>query len=164
MIQSVLITMVLGFVLCFGSCKTCVPIVEVRDSIRTIEVRVRDTAIVTKADSASLHALLRCDSAYNVVMDELTLLQGWHIQASTHTQRQSNGGLLVTFDCKEDSLVNEIQLRDSIINEMTSTTKVVQVEVVPKFYRGCTIAFWILIVLIVIGIAIRFVIKFYFHK
>ena len=47
----------------------------------TREVRIveRDTCIITKADSATATALLHCDSAYNVVVDALTIAEGKNI-------------------------------------------------------------------------------------
>lgn len=146
-----------------SSCKTCVPLVETIEKEKRVEVHTRDTAIVTKADSASIRALLHCDSAYNVVMDELSILQGWHINANAHA-KNTNNGVVLEMDCKTDSLVNEIQLRDSVIRELEKKTKVQQVEVVPKFYKNCTIALWVLVVLAVLGIAARIVIKIYLKR
>ena len=145
-------------------CKTCVPIVEIHDSIRIVEVRQRDTTIITKADSASIHALLRCDSTNNVIMDELFILQGEHLQANTHTQVIPGGGLLIDFDCKEDSLKHIIHLQDSIIREKSNNTIIRTKEVIPKFYKGCTIALWVLVALLELGLAIAIIIKVYFKK
>lgn len=131
---------------CFlSSCKTCVPVVEIHDSIRTVEVRTRDTTIITKADSASLYALLRCDSANNVLLDALSITQGERINANTHTQVRPDGGLLIQFDCKEDSLAYVVHLQDSIIKELSKNTIVQTKEVVPPFYKNCTAAFWVLL-------------------
>lgn len=153
-----LLLLLIGCIL--SSCKTCIPMVEYRDSVRIVEVHTRDTAIITKADSASIHALLRCDSSYNVVLDELVLLQGWHIDANTHTQQHPDGALVIDLNCKEDSLVNIIQLKDSVIQVLSNHTTVQQVEVIPKFYKGCTIALWSLVGLLELGIAILLIIKF----
>lgn len=155
---AVLLLLLIGCIL--SSCKTCIPVIEYRDSVRIVEVHTRDTAIITKADSASIHALLRCDSSYNVVLDELVLLQGSHINANIHTHQHSNGALDIELDCKEDSLVNIIQLRDSVIKVLSNHTTVQQIEVIPKFYRGCTIALWILVGLLALGMAICLIIKF----
>lgn len=147
----------------FVGCKTCQPIVETIEKEKIVEVHTRDTAIVTKADSASIHALFKCDSAYNVVVWELTALQGERIKASSNVQKQSKD-LLLSLDCKEDSLVSEVQLRDSVIRELEKNTKVIQVEIIPKFYKNCTCGFWILIVLVVLSIVTRILIKIYFRK
>jgi hypothetical protein len=39
-------------------------------------------------------------------------------------------------------------------------TEVQQIEVVKPFYRGCTIAFWFLAVLLVVGLVVYLCIKF----
>jgi hypothetical protein len=39
-----------------------------------------------------------------------------------------------------------------------------QVEVVPKFYKNCTIAMWVLVVLGVLAIAARILIKIYLKR
>ena len=147
-----------------SSCKTCIPVVEYRDSVRTIEVRVRDTAIITKADSASLQLLLRCDSANNVLIDEVTNANGERLSLQMKLQRLINGQSKLDIQCREDSLLQIIQLQDSIINTMTHQTIVQQVEIVPKFYRGCTIALWILVALLAIGVTIRILIRVYLKK
>ena len=46
----------------------------------------------------------------------------------------------------------------------TNELQVQQVEVVPKFYKNCTIALWVLIALAVVGVAARIVIKIYFKR
>lgn len=159
-ISKLFVTLCVLFLL---GCKTCQPIVETIEKEKIVEVHTRDTTIVTKADSASIHAWLKCDSAYNVVVEELTTMQGERIKASSNVQKQGKD-LLLSLDCKEDSLVNEIQLRDSIIHELEKNTKIIQVEVIPKFYKNCTWGFWILVVLIVLGIVARILIKIYFRR
>lgn len=147
----------------FFGCKTCQPIMQTIEKEKIVEVHTRDTAIITKADSASIHALLKCDSAYNVVVGELTTMQGERIKTSSNVQKQGKD-ILLSLDCKEDSLVNEVQLRDSIIRELEKNTKVIQVEIIPKFYKNCTCGFWILVVLIVLSIMARILIKIYFRR
>lgn len=147
----------------FIGCKINQPVVETIEKEKIVEVYTRDTIIVTNADSASIHALLKCDSAYNVVVGELTTMQGERIKASSNVQKQGKD-LLLSLDCKEDSLVSEVQLRDSVIRELEKNTKVIQVEVIPKFYKNCTWGFWILVVLIVLSIVARILIKIYFRR
>ena len=145
-------------------CKTCVPLVEIHDSIRIVEVRQRDTTIITKADSASIHALLRCDSTNHVIMDELYILQGEHMQANAHTSLVPGGGLQISFDCKEDSLEYIIHLQDSIIREKSNNTIIQTKEVIPKFYKGCTIALWVLVALLELAIAVAVSVKYLKNK
>lgn len=133
-----------------SSCKTCEPIVETIEKERIVEVHTRDTAIVTQADSASVHALLRCDSAYNVILDELVTMQGDRIEAELHMQQMQGGGVLLKMDCKEDSLINEIQLRDSVISNFKKETVVVREKYVPDYYKRTSTGFWILLAILVL--------------
>ncbi len=54
-----------------------------------------------------------------------------------------------------------VLVHDTIATQHTET---IQVETIPKFYRNCTIAMWILVAAIAIGITIRILIKVYLHK
>ena len=160
MLFAAIVTIVAGLT----SCKTCVPIVEIHDSIRTVEVRTHDTTIVTEADSAQVQLLLRCDSANNVLIDEVTIANGERLQLQAKLKKLLNGYSQLTVDCKEDSLMNIIQWQDSIINTMSNHTYVQNIEVIPPFYKNCTWALWILVVLIILGIVARILIKVYLHK
>lgn len=140
-------------------CKTCVPIIEVHDSIRIVEVRTRDTTIVTKADSASIYALLRCDSTNHVIMDQLSIIQGDRINANTYTQIRPDGGVLIQFDCKEDSLAYVVHMQDSIIKELSKNSTIQTIEVIPPFYKNCTAALWVLVAIIIAAIIISITIK-----
>lgn len=145
----------------FTGCKTCVPIVETRDSIRTVEVHTRDTAFITKADSAQAKLLLRCDSANNVLIDEISAADGERLRLQARIRQLLNGQTELSLDCKEDSLRHVIQLQDSIIKTSVNTHTVQTVEVVPSFYKNCTITMWILVVAIGAYIAIRILAKIY---
>lgn len=54
-----------------------------------------------------------------------------------------------------------VEVHDTIKN---SEKEVQQVEVVKPFYRGCTIALWILVALLAIGVTIRILIRVYLKK
>lgn len=113
-----------------SSCKTCVPIVEVRDSVR-VEYKL--------------------DSVYVYQHD------------SIFRDRWRNGDTIFVVQEKwQTRYKDKIVLQHDTIR--TNELQVQQVEVVPKFYKGCTIALWVLLALVVIGIAIRIVIKIYLHK
>lgn len=133
-----------------NGCKTCVPIIEYRDSIRTVEVRTHDTTIVTAADSASLQLLLRCDSTNNVLIDEVTTANGDRLSLQLKLQRLLNGQSQLNIQCREDSLLQIIQWQDSIISTMTHQTIEQQVEVVPEYYKNTSIGFWILLAVFVL--------------
>ena len=147
-ILSVLLTIVLC--LLFGGCKSVQTQTEYKE--RMVEVRVRDTIITTQADSASICALLHCDSAYNVVIDELTTLQGSRIKADITTKCTTNSptkGLQIEVDCKEDSMRIVCNMKDSIISDLS---KQVQVLYVPRersgYDRFCSMFFWIVVIIL----------------
>lgn len=58
-----------------SACRTTEGVTTTRE-VRIVE---RDTAYITKEDSATATALLHCDSAYNVVVDALTIAEGKNI-------------------------------------------------------------------------------------
>lgn len=163
-ISFVIVAAIIIAAMLFSGCKTCVPVVEYRDSIRTVEVRTHDTTIVTEADSASLQLLLHCDSTNNVLIDEVTTANGERLSLQLKLQRLLNGQSKLDIQCREDSLLQIIQWQDSIINTMTHQTIVKTIEVCPRFYRGCTISLWIIVAMIAIGIVVRVLIKVYLHK
>lgn len=159
----VVITIVLC--LCFPSCKT--QYVAGKDTERIVEVHHHDTTIVTKADSASAMALLECDSAYNVVVKELSVMQGERIKPSVKTQGVSNvvsngvsNQLLLEFDCKEDSLMQVIAWQDSVIRTTTTQT-IVKVEKQKDFFWYTGIAFIVIICLVFVWQVAKLVLKFY---
>lgn len=157
-VAAVVITVILC--LLFPSCKAPQPVIKTVEKERIVEIHTRDTAIVTKADSASMQALLHCDSAYNVVVDELTALQGERIKADAHA-RQSGKQLLLQMDCHEDSLLHEIQLRDSVIRSMQNQVVVEKERYVPAYYKNVSTGFWILLAILVLIIGLKAV-KIYF--
>lgn len=149
------LTVILCLCLSLSSCKTVQTQTEYKE--RVVEVRVRDTAIVTVADSASVRALLHCDSAYNVVVDELTTLQGARIKADVHTKPQSkepSKGLSIAIDCKEDSMRTIIYMRDSIISDLTQQVQTISVSRERSGYDKFTSWwFWVTTILLLLVIA-----------
>lgn len=128
---------------------------------KEVKVVVRDTSVVTQADTATINALLHCDSAYNVVLDELATENGARLMAEAKLKRttDSNGvkHTEITFECKEDSLIQVIHLKDSIIQEITERN-IIEKERVPKkenspFARFCIIWFFVTVIWTVILIA-----------
>lgn len=160
MIQASALAFLFFFAIGITSCKTQQPPAQTIEKERIVEIHTRDTSIITQPDSASMQALLHCDSAYNVVIDELTTLQGERIKAAS-SAKQTGGGLILKLDCKEDSLINEIQLRDSIISNFEKQTVVVKEQYVPAYYKRVSTGFWILLVMLVLIVGWK-VAKIYF--
>ena len=153
LLRAVVAFAVLIAVACFSSCR-CPECVTTSETEHIVEVRTHDTTIVTEADSASIRALFRCDSAYNVVMYELVTMQGERIEASVNAQKHGKD-LAISLDCKEDSLLHELQLRDSIISTTTHNTTIIREKYVPGYYKFCSWGFWILLVVLIIIGAIK---------
>ena len=74
------------------------------DNETIIEVHTRDTAILTLPDSATVQLLLHCDSANNVLIDEINAANGERLQLLLKLQQLANGAVAATVDCKTDSL------------------------------------------------------------
>jgi len=120
----------IGVMLLFCSCKTCVPVVEVRDSIRT-EYKL-DSVYIYQHDSIFRDRWRSGDTVYVQV-------EKW-----------------------------QTRYKDKIVlqhDTIRTNEKIVQnVEVVPKFYKNCTIALWVLVVLGVLAIVARILIKIYLRR
>lgn len=122
----------IAIMLLFGcvSCKTCIPVVEVRDSIRT-EYKL-DSVYIYQHDSIFRDRWRSGDTVYVQV-------EKWQTRY-------------------KDKIV---QVHDTI----RTNEKIVQnVEVVPKFYKNCTIALWVLLVFIVLYIVAKIVIRIYIKR
>lgn len=162
-----LIAIVLTIVLClvFHGCKT--PYVAGTDTETNIRVNDRDVPVVTPADSASILALLECDSLNRVIMRQLEIEKGKrivptikpvYIPAATPEQRPQ---LQLQFDCKEDSLLQVIHVQDSIIEHLR-TERPAPVVIKEKgfvYYAG--VAFIIIICLVFVWQVAKLVLKFY---
>ena len=126
-ISKLFVTLCVLFLL---GCKTCKPIVEIRDSVR-VEFR-HDSVYVYQHDSI-------------------------------FRDRWRNGDTVFVTTEKWRTLYKDkiVEIHDTIrTNEQT----VQNVEVVPKFYKNCTIAMWIIVILIALAITARILIKIYLHK
>ena len=118
------------FALCVSGCKTCVPIVEIRDSVR-LEYK-HDSIYEYKHDSIFRDRWRDGDTVFINV-------EHWAIRW-------------------KDKIV---EVHDTI---RTEQKEVEQVKVVPSFYKGCTIALWILVALAIVVIVIRIIIKIYLKR
>ena len=160
---AVIVAVLLTLILClfFGCCKT--QYIAGQDTERIVEVHHHDTTIVVESDSASAIALLECDSAYNVVLRELTIEQGRRIVPSVttkNTTKCTTKGLQIDFYCKEDSLLNIIAWQDSIIRNNTTKT-IVKVEKQKGFVYYCGVAFIIIVCIVFVWNVAKVVLKFY---
>ena len=137
------------------SCKTPQPIVQTEVKEVIVEREVRDTIVTILPDSASIKALLECDSAGNVLIRELTEAQGKNVKLQLSLQQASGNGV-VTIDCKTDSLERVITLQNEKISELSNNKQVETVEVkyipeVVKWFAWIG-AFFVVFYLVKIGL------------
>ena len=126
----------------------------------TREVRIveRDTAYITKADSATATALLHCDSAYNVVFDALTIAEGKNISLEA---RLSQIG--TNIHPRAEMAVKALKTTDTIfvpIRETYEAESTAKTEIVYKntgFAKFCIGFFWSAIAAAVGYVAIRII-------
>lgn len=71
------------------ACKTPQPIVQTEVKEVVVEREVRDTIVTITPDSASIKALLECDSAGNVLIKELQEAQKGSENRLHHTNHRS---------------------------------------------------------------------------
>ena len=142
------------------SCRSvqhCVVGTNTHDSVY-VYVENTDTMVVVEQDSASMRALLECDSMGNVLLRELEQEQGRNIALSATLK-----GNVLTVDCKQDSLQQLVnRLREVVIEyEANDTNEVITSEVVPKYYRFTSWAFWIVVAIMLIRLAWWIAKKYY---
>ena len=161
--KSLLVLMLLS-VLCLASCKPTQTILPTTLETSTT-TRLRDTVITIAPDSATVRALLDCDSTNQVILRQLETRNGTRIAASatlfSPSPKRGRGGVL-SIVCHEDSLSRELQLRDSIITTLQTQTLVW--DMVPQYYRNINAAFWVLLAFNLLFIAVKILLKIYFIR
>lgn len=114
------------------------------ETVRSVEVR--DTLIVTKPDTASLHALIECDSLGNLLIREIEALQGERAKVNTG----------VKFNNPKEAEINTVYILQPdtvyipMYRERETTTQSVAPEEKPDLWFA-----WLLIG-IIIGCLITF--------
>ena len=118
------------------SCKTPQPIVQTEVKEVVVEREVRDTIVTIAPDSASIKALLECDSAGNVLIRELQEAQGKNVKLQLSLQQASGNGV-VTVECKQDSLERVIALQNEKIQELSNNkqTETIEVKYIPEVVK-----------------------------
>ena len=146
------------------SCKTPQPVVQTEVKEVVVEREVRDTIVTIAPDSASIKALLECDSAGNVLIRELQEAQGKNVKLQLSLEQASGNGV-VTVECKQDSLERVIALQNEKIQELSNNKQVETVEVkyipdVVKWFAWIG-AFFVVFCLVKIGLLVyrKFVLK-----
>ena len=120
----------------FG-CKAPQPIMQ--EKIVEVErvVTKTDTIVTILPDSASIKALLECDSAGNVLIKELQEAQGKNVSLALALKNLKGKPATLSVDCKQDSLEKVIALKDETIKEMSNNKQVETIEVkyIPAFVK-----------------------------
>ena len=119
------------------SCKTPQPIVQTETKEVLVERVVTDTIVTIAPDSASIRALLECDSAGNVLIKELQEIQGKNVSLALQLKNLKGKPATLAIDCKQDSLEKVIALKDETIKELSNNKQVETVEVkyIPDFVK-----------------------------
>ena len=137
-----------------SSCRTTEGVTTTRE-VRIVE---RDTAYITKADSATATALLHCDSAYNVVIEELAIAEGKNIGLEA---RLSQIGTNIY--PRAEMAVKAVKTTDTIyipIRETYEVESTAKTEIVYRntgFAKFCITIFWLQIAAAVGYVAIRII-------
>ena len=120
-------------------CRTPQPIVQTEVKEVLVERTITDTIVTIQPDSASIKALLECDSAGNVLIKELEEVQGKNVSLALALKNSSKGKPIGTLsvDCKQDSLEKVIALKDETIKELSNNKQVETIEVkyIPDFVK-----------------------------
>jgi|GEM_PF-1779263 len=109
---------ILFMVLSFTACKTNRTSTASHTAISRTEIQI-DTLVFTRPDSASIIALIRCDSLGNAYLSEITRLQtGRSVKPSLSVKNN-----LAYFDCKVDSMAVYMKLfrRFESVSDTTAT-------------------------------------------
>lgn len=117
-------------------CRTPQPIVqEVVKEVVTERV-VKDTIITIAPDSASIKALLECDSVGNVLIRELQEEQGKNVKLQAQLKNTKQGTTIVV-ECNQDSLERVIALQNEQIKELNNNkqTETIEVKYIPSFVK-----------------------------
>ena len=122
-----------------SACRTTEGVTTTRE-VRIVE---RDTCIITKADSATATALLHCDSAYNVVVDALTISEGKNIGLEARLEQigsNANPSAEIAVSAKKTADTIYLPIRDTYTSDAVSKTEIVYRNT--SFARFCIMFFW----------------------
>lgn len=128
--------------LMLSGCKTPKPIVQTEVKEVVVEREVRDTIVTIAPDSASIKALLECDSAGNVLIKELQEEQGKNVALEMALKNKQNdkgesAGATLEIDCKADSLQMVIDVQNEHIRELNDiiSKHVEEIKYIPDIVK-----------------------------
>ena len=119
------------------ACRTPQPIVQTEVKEVLVERTITDTIVTIAPDSASIKALLECDSAGNVLIKELEEVQGKNVSLALALKNAKGKPATLSVDCKQDSLEKVIALKDETIKELSNNkqTETIEVKYIPAFVK-----------------------------
>ncbi len=146
------------------SCKTIKYVPIEKEIERIVTVTERDTSIIVEHDEATLTALLLCDSTNKVLLNELHTKQGDRTNIDYNLSYNDNQEAVLNVDCNTDSLELEISIRDSLIQELTTLVKVVEVERSLNWYEKTMIRLGRALIVLFVGVVWWKVAKLYIKR
>lgn len=90
--------------------------------------RWRDSVVTIPADSAWLRAWLECDSAGNVMLQELEAASGRNTSLTVVTLTPAFRGSLMEVGCNTDSLELLLKIREQTIERLERNVNYIEVE------------------------------------
>ena len=128
------------FVLMIQSCKSPQPIVQTEVKEVLVERTITDTIVTIAPDSASIKALLECDSAGNVLIKELEEVQGKNVSLALelkNSQKNKPTATMIVIDCKQDSLQILVEkYKEELIQASKNLQeKTIEVKYIPSFVK-----------------------------
>lgn len=158
----VLAVAIILLVISLSSCKTIKYVPIEKEIERIVTVTERDTNIIVEHDEATLTALLLCDSTNKVLLNELHTKQGDRTNIDYNLSYNDNQEAVLNVDCNTDSLELEISIRDSLIQELTTLVKVVEVERSLNKYEETMIRLGWCLIAFVFSAIVWIVVKWYY--
>ena len=149
-LRAIAVAICIAMMVWMCSCRTPQPIVQTEVKEVLVERVVTDTIVTIAPDSASIKALLECDSAGNVLIRELEEVQGKNVSLALALKNSKKGkSATLAVDCKQDSLEKVIALKDETIKELSNNKQVETIEVkyipeVVKWFAWIGAAFLVL--------------------
>lgn len=150
-LRAIAVAICIAMMVWMCSCRTPQPIVQTEIKEVVVEREVRDTIVTIAPDSASIKALLDCDSAGNVLVKELQEVQGKNVALQAEL-KQTNKGTSIVIDCKQDSLERVIALQNEKISELSNNkqTETIEVKYIPNVVKwfswvGVFAVVWVLV-------------------
>lgn len=107
------------------------------DSIIMVKETIYDTTVVIQPDEGILNAVFECDSANQVLIKELTTINGQRVKLNLQTKRNNNT-LQAMFQCNVDSMGVYVAFksRDTSLTVTHRNTEIQLVERAKEYTKG----------------------------